>query len=65
MAKNPFAGKSGAELSAMIAELRQNLYGLERKTQFKQLSAVRQIRQTRKELAQALTSLRQADTSTM
>ena len=64
MAKNPFAGKLAAELVATIAELRQNLYGLERKTQFKQLSGVRQIRQTRKELAQALTALRQAEAST-
>lgn len=65
MAKNPFAGKSGAEISAAAAELRQGLYGLKRKTQFKQLSAVRQIRQVRKELAQALTALRQADPSKM
>lgn len=64
MAKNPFAQKSAAELTATITELRQNLYGLQRKTQFNQLSGVRQIRKMRRELAQALTALRATDAST-
>jgi ribosomal protein L29 len=59
MAKNPFAQKT-----ATITELRQNLYGLQRKTQFNQLSGVRQIRKMRRELAQALTALQATDAST-
>lgn len=51
--------KSKEELTSMVAELRDTLYGLRRKRFMGQLSDVRDIRSIRKDIARLLTAIAQ------
>lgn len=51
--------KSATELQKMLAEERQKLYELRLKVSVNQLKEVRQVRETRKRIAQILTRLSQ------
>ena len=53
--------KSEAELKKMLAEERQKLYDLRLKVSVNQLKEVRQLRETRKRIAQILTRLTQLE----
>ena len=57
MSKHPFAGKSRAELEAMVAEDRARLHDLRIKLSVGQLRDVREVRETRNRIAQMLTHI--------
>lgn len=52
--------KSASELQKMLTEERQKLYELRLKLSVNQLKEVRQVRATRKRIAQILTQLKKA-----